>query len=280
MLNRVALPDRDVLHLHGDDWFYIRRPLPTVRTLHGSALREAQTAGNLKRRMLQYAVYPLEQLSGRLADITLAVGPDAARLYRGSVLTDNGVDPSHFSPGAKADVPTVLFVGEWGNRKRGRLVQRAFEQEVRPRLPGAELIMVSDYADDAPGVRHLRHVNNTALAKLYRRAWVFAYPSEYEGFGLPYLEAMASGTAVLATPNDGARHVLGDGRWGRIVPDEYFAGELLRLLSEQHERAQLVAAGLERAAQLSWAMIADHHVLLYQDAIVKHEIRQRLKSYR
>jgi len=273
-LNGVALPGCEVLHLHGDDWFYVKRPLPTVRTLHGSALREAQTARTARRRALQYGLYPLERLSSRLADVTLAVGPDASRLYARSVLIDNGIDASRFSPGPKATVPTVLFVGGWSNRKRGYLVHRAFVESVLPRFPLAELVMVSDHADPAPGVRHLSHVSDDQLATLYRQAWVLAYPSEYEGFGLPYLEAMASGTPVLATPNDGAEHVLGNGRWGRIVHDEHFSTELVRLLEDQTARAQLAAAGLERASQLSWARIADRHIEQYEQAVLRFRDRR------
>ena len=72
-------------------------------------------------------------------------------------------------------------------------------------------------ADVGPGVEVLGRLDDEALAEAYRRAWVFCLPSDYEGFGIPYAEALASGTPVVATPNVGARYVLDDGRAGVIV---------------------------------------------------------------
>src|SRR5207244_3756630 len=63
LLNGLRLSDSNIVHYHGDDWFVVRRPRATVRTLHGSALREAQRATRWQRRMVQYAVYPLEKLA-------------------------------------------------------------------------------------------------------------------------------------------------------------------------------------------------------------------------
>jgi glycosyltransferase involved in cell wall biosynthesis len=67
LLNRLEVDGVDVLHLHGDDWFYVRRRVPTVRTLHGSALSEARHSTRWLRRARQLFTYPLEALSSRLA---------------------------------------------------------------------------------------------------------------------------------------------------------------------------------------------------------------------
>jgi len=264
VLNRRLGRGADLVHLHGDDWFYLHRTVPTVRTLHGSALREAQTATSWRRKGYQYAVYPLEKLSARLADVTLAVGRDATRLYGADELVDNGVDLARFRPGPRADHPVLLFVGTWQGRKRGHLVHRAFTEVVRPALPDAELVMVSDHADPAQGVRHVPHASDAELAELYSSAWLFAYPSAYEGFGIPYVEAMASGTPVLATPNDGADHVLGDGRFGVITGPEEFGAAALELLRDQPRRDRLAADGLGRAEHFSWDRVTRWHLDLYQ----------------
>jgi len=81
LLNAVSFNDYDVVHFHGDDWFYFRRTIPSIRTFHGSALEEARTATSLKRRLSQFLVYPLEHLSAVLADQRLAIGPKTARIY-------------------------------------------------------------------------------------------------------------------------------------------------------------------------------------------------------
>ncbi len=268
LLNTLHLGDGlDVLHLHGDDWFYVRRTCPTVRTLHGSALLEARTATSLKRRLSQRAIYRLEHRAARLATVSLAVGPQTVALYRADRLADNGVDVARFHPGPKADVPTVLFVGTWAGRKRGQFLFDRFVNVIRPAVPAAELVMVCDHCPPAPGVRHIVAPGDDALAGLYRSAWAFAYPSVYEGFGLPYLEAMASGTAVVSSPNPGAAHVLRDGRLGLVVADADFAPAVVRLLTDPAERERLATAGRAAAEGFGWDRIADAHRDAYRLAV-------------
>jgi phosphatidylinositol alpha-mannosyltransferase len=94
---------------------------------------------------------------------------------------------------------------------------------------------------------------------------VYASPSTYEGFGLPYLEAMACGAPVLASPNPGSREVLDDGRCGVLADDGAFARELAALLRDAPRRAALAAEGLRRAREYSLSrMVGDYEELLYE----------------
>jgi phosphatidylinositol alpha-mannosyltransferase len=113
MLNFVRFDAAQVIHLHGDDWFYIRRNVPTVRTMHGSALFEARTAVSWKRKVEQYCMYPMEWLAARLCDIPLAIGTLTAKLYRTRYSIDNGIDIDMFHPGAKTSHPQVFYIGTW-----------------------------------------------------------------------------------------------------------------------------------------------------------------------
>jgi glycosyltransferase involved in cell wall biosynthesis len=209
---------------------------------------------------------PLELLAGRLATVTAALTTDSGGPPVDAVLPD-GVDLEVFHPGAKDDRPTVLFVGTWEGRKRGRQLFEWFTSEVLDRVPDAELVMVSDECPPHPQVRHVPAPSDGELAALVRGAWVQAVPSTYEGFGLPALEALASGTAVVATPNPGSRHVLEEGRWGRLVDDEGFADALVDLLGDRSAREELAAAGLVRAAGCSWANVADQHRAVYRSVV-------------
>ncbi|MEI5579328.1 glycosyltransferase, partial [Streptomyces brasiliscabiei] len=85
----------------------------------------------------------------------------------------------------------------------------AFQREVLPHIPDARLEMVCRDAppDPGPGVEVLGALNDEELVAAYQRAWVFCLPSDYEGFGIPYAEAMACGVPVVATENPGARYV-------------------------------------------------------------------------
>lgn len=267
LLNQVDLSPYDIVHLHGDDWFWIRRGIPSVRTMHGSALDEARTATSWKRRLVQHAIYPLEHLSARLATACWGISPTCAARYRADRCMPNGVDLERFRPGPKTDTPSLLFVGTWEGRKRGGWLFDQFCAKVLPRVPAATLVMVADRVSEAcaahPNVKVLHYPNDATLADWYQRAWVFAYPSVYEGFGLPYLEAMASGTPIVATPNPGARYVLDDGRYGILADDSDFADALVTLLHRPERRTALAEQGLQRADAFSWIAIAQQHAEAY-----------------
>jgi phosphatidylinositol alpha-mannosyltransferase len=268
-LNQVDLAGLDVLHLHGDDWFYRRRALPTVRTFYGSALDEARTATRWRRRVSQSVCFALELLAARRATATYGLIPGDGRWYRTRGSLGCGVDPDDRRAERSAH-PTVLFVGTWLGRKRGRVLAHAFAREVKPRLPDAELLMVSDEVVPGPGITWVQRPSDEELRRLYREAWLFCLPSAYEGLGIPYLEAMAAGTPVLATPNPGADHVLRSGKDGRIAPPDRLAAELVQLLTDGAARETLGRRGRLRAEDFSWSAVCDAHEEAYRHAMRLH----------
>ncbi len=256
----------DVAHLHGDDWFYLRRRLPTVRTLYGSALMESLTATSRKRRVNQALIFGLEQLAARRADAVYGIGPDSRMLYAADGVLSCDVPRPSEPPRPVAD-PTILFIGTWEGRKRGRMLHETFQREVRPALPRAQLWMVSDRAEPGPGVTHFPHPSDEQLGHLFQGAWAFCLPSAYEGLGIPYLEAMAHGVPVVATPNPGADHVLAGGRCGRIVEPRDLGATLVRLLGDDAERASLAAAGHARSEDFAWERLLEDYERAYELAI-------------
>ena len=266
-LNAVDFTGFDVLHLHGDDWFFLWRRLPTVRTLHGSALFEARFAQNWRRKLLQYAIYPLEHLSARLASVPVAVGLEAAALYRTVGLADNGVDTELFRPRIKNSDPLLIYVGLWHGRKRGSFAFDLFINDVALRWPTARLLMVCDQVPDHPRVIKGGFPTQDVLAQWMASAWIFLYPSVYEGFGIPYVEALASGTAIVTSPNGGANYVLDQGRFGMILTDDKVSAGLQTLLQDIDARRDLEVRGLQRAGDFSWANVARQHVRIYRQAI-------------
>lgn len=113
-------------------------------------------------------------------------------------------------------------------------------------------------------VRLLGYVTETDRAALLRGAAVLAYPSVYEGFGLPPLEAMQVDVPVVATAAGAVPEVVGDG--AELVPvneSDALAEVLSRVLDDETLRSKLVAAGRARVGELSWQRCAEQMSALY-----------------
>ena len=162
----------------------------------------------------------------------------------------------------------VLFAGNVKPHKNLERLIRAFarvrcqegNEDLRLVLIGddvsryASLRRTADEAGVRQEVRFFGFVPHETLAALYRMATVFAFPSLYEGFGLPPLEAMACGTPVVTSRISSLPEVVGD---GALLVDPYneddIAQGIARVLDDEDLRARLVERGLERAASYSWA---------------------------
>lgn len=265
-LARQEFVSFDVVHAMGDNHL-IRTRTPVVRTIHGSALAEARHAPRLQTRLMFLSVYLLELVGVARANAAVGVSRNSTAAFPWvKLVIGQGVDQQRFTPGGqKSKVPSILFVGHrLRDRKRAYLLLEAFQNVVRPAVPEAELWLVCDDGVAAPGVRSFSNLSIEALADLYRRAWIFCLPSSYEGFGRPYVEAMASGTPVVATPNPGALEVLDNGRYGLITNARVLGRELVDLLGDAPRRAALARMGLERARAFDWETVTEQYEALYR----------------
>jgi phosphatidyl-myo-inositol alpha-mannosyltransferase len=255
----------DVLNAHGDDWFLWGRKRPRhVHTYHGSLLAETLHARGFITRLRLAAMALCEFGSVFLADELVAVSSNTRRYIPGiRHVIPNGVDLTAFSPAAKSAAPSLLFVGTMHGRKRGEMLLELFNREIRARVPDAEFWAVCEEEVKGEGVRWFGRVTNQKLAELYGQAWVFCLPSSYEGFGVPYIEAMASGTPVVATPNPGAREVTCDGKFGVLCADVELGGKIAGLLCNAASRERMAAAGLQRARDFGWNTICAEYEALY-----------------
>jgi glycosyltransferase involved in cell wall biosynthesis len=267
-LRRYDFTQFDVLNAHGDDWFLWGKRRPRhVHTYHGSLLAETIHARGFVTKLRMALMALCEFGSVFLADELVAVSSNTKRYIPGiRHVIPNGVDLTAFAPAPKSEAPSLLFVGTMRGRKRGAMLLDLFHREIRPRVPDAEFWAVCEEEVSGEGVRWFGRVSNEKLAELYGKAWTFCLPSSYEGFGVPYIEAMASGTPVIATPNPGAVEVTCDGKFGIVCADEKLSLTISGLLKDAAARERLAAAGLERARDFSWNRICSEYEALYAPA--------------
>jgi len=109
------------------------------------------------------------------------------------------------------------------------------------------------------------------LLDLYRRASVFAYPSRYEGFGLPLLEAMACGTPIVAASAGSLPEIVGDSA-PLLSPDDpgSWRGLIRRIVTEPSFGAEISARALVRARSFTWERTARETLDCYQRALGDH----------
>src|SRR5205823_2270427 len=109
----------------------------------------------------------------------------------------------------------------------------------------------------APGVHHVDYVPLPQLASIYRSAELFVFPSIYEGFGFPLLEAMAYGIPSIAARSSSLPEIGGDATLYFAPRDSRaLEAQIERALTDAALRAQLSAAGVARAAQFRWDVAA------------------------
>ena len=178
-----------------------------------------------------------------------------------------GVDHHRFR--AAADVAREDFLlypaRPWPHKNHARLFE-AFSR-VRERRPGLRLVLTGVGHDSGrlpPGVETRGGVSTDELVTLYRRAAALVFPSLYEGFGLPPLEAMACGCPVAASNAASLPEVVGD---AAVLFDPRDAEAIAAGIEEAlARRDELRALGIARAAQFSWDESARRTVEVYREA--------------
>jgi glycosyltransferase involved in cell wall biosynthesis len=133
---------------------------------------------------------------------------------------------------------------------------------------GQSLVDLAARSGAPDAVRLLGSIDEARLRTLYREAVALAYPSLYEGFGLPLIEAMASGLPVLASRAASIPEVVGG---GGLLLDPHRANEwteaLIRVANDAALASDLRARGLERAATFTWTRTAEMTLEVYRRAV-------------
>jgi glycosyltransferase involved in cell wall biosynthesis len=206
------------------------------------------------------AIVPSEFVRARAVEL---LDIDPRRLH----VVPHGVDHTTFRPGDEARERFLLYPARpWPHKNHPRLFQ-AFV-DLRRKLPDLRLLLTGSGLERLhplpEGVELLGLVPREELASLYRRAACLVFPSLHEGFGLPALEAMASGCPVAASNLGALPEVCGDAAV-LFDPEDVLAME--SGIREALDRAdELRAAGLARAAEFTWAESARRHETVYRKA--------------
>jgi glycosyltransferase involved in cell wall biosynthesis len=177
------------------------------------------------------------------------------------------------------DRPYVFWAGTFQPRKNVRTLLDAFARLDADAVPH-RLVLAGPPGwkpDDDDGdvarqlgdrVRLLGPVSRAHIFPLFAGADMFAFPSRHEGFGIPVLEAMAQGTAVVCSDIPALREVAGDAA-AFVAPDDVtgWVDALHSLLTDDGARAALVARGYERVARYSWERCTASTVAVYREAL-------------
>jgi glycosyltransferase involved in cell wall biosynthesis len=256
-------------------------PGPAVLTVQDLSFeRDAGVMGTRDRLIFRAAVPRSARRAARVLAISELTRRDLVELYgipeEKIVVTPLAADPAFSPDGPATDGPPyALFVGSLQPRKEPTVAIEALsllgDEELRLVLAGpdkgsraaAERAAVELGVADRVELRG--HVSQGELAALYRGAACLVFPSRYEGFGLPVLEAMASGTPVVASSAGALPEVAGD---AAILVEERnapaLAGGIERAIAD---RERLRAAGLERARRYSWAETARLTLETYRELL-------------
>jgi glycosyltransferase involved in cell wall biosynthesis len=257
----------------------LRADCPRIATFHEVPWREAPERGEWKRRLwLAFAARRARWLiavSERTRALLLEEAPRAAERI---VVVPHGVEV-RFAPGLPpADSGYLLFVGAARPRKNLPLLVRAWASRPEAWRSSHPLRLAGVTAADAEPLRALAasfgaaeslqfpgFVADAELPALYRGARALLFPSTFEGFGLPALEAMATGIPVVASSGGALPEVVGDAALV-VAPDDEAAwsNAIERIVNDDALRATLRERGLARAATFRWERSADQVTALWE----------------
>lgn len=277
----LANPAASVVTLH-DATFFTE---PALHSPVKARFFRAWTRAALRRATL--CVVPSEATANELVRVA---GAHRKRLH----VTSHGVDPDRFHPPTVEeadtvrrkldlhDQPYVAFLGALEPRKNVPALIRGFTLACGPQVRRPALVLAGQPGWDRRVERALQAVPNRIrviragylpfddLAGFLGGADVVAYPSLGEGFGLPVLEAMACGAAVLTTRRLSLPEVGGDAVAYCDVDAPDIAKGLTELLDDPGRRAALSAAAQRRAKEFTWAACAAQHRIAYERAHRAH----------
>jgi glycosyltransferase involved in cell wall biosynthesis len=227
--------------------FFSRAELAYRRIAYRAAVRESRLVIAISEHVKETIVERLGVASERVRTIYL------------------GIDLERLQPGEGPHEPFLLYPANgWPHKNHERLLE-AFAL-VRRERPELRLVLTGSGLERLPsrdGVEIRGHVPGDELVRLFQTAQALVFPSLYEGFGLPPLEAMACGCPIVASHAGAMPEVLGDAaRYFDPTDPEEIAAGVMDVLADP---ARLVERGLARARGFTWDECARRHDDVYEE---------------
>ena len=289
----------DVLHVS-----YVAPPVvscPTVVTIHDLSYLAYPRSLSPRARLVLTGLVPVSvRRAARVIAVSAFTRQDLVSRYG---IAEEKITVIHEAAGPEFRVvddaaaqqlpegvtePYILAVGNLEPRKNLARLIDAFATVAREPGVSVKLALVGKAKSEAAALARLveRHglgdrvvftgfLSEDQLVLLYNRAALFVYPSLYEGFGLPPLEAMACGCPVVASNVTAMPEVLGD---AALLVDPTstaaLAGAMAEILRRDDLARDLRAQGLRRAARYSWARAAEETRAVYREAVAGPRLRR------
>ncbi|MGW4532928.1 glycosyltransferase family 4 protein [Nocardia sp. NPDC004340] len=283
----IADNDFDVLHIHEPNAPSLSMLAlkiaegPIVATFHTS------TTKSLVLSTFQGVLRPYhEKISGRIAVSELARRWQVEALGGDAVEIPNGVDVPAFAHAPLLDGypkpgKSVLFLGRFDEPRKGMEVLLGALPELVRQHPGVEILIVGrgdedrlrrEAGENAGHLRFLGQVTDAEKASAMRSADVYVAPNlGGESFGIVLVEAMAAGTAVVASDLDAFRRVLRDGTAGMLVPvgdSARLSAAISAMLTDDERREEYIRTANQVVGEYDWPVVAEQILRVYETVTV------------
>jgi glycosyltransferase involved in cell wall biosynthesis len=235
----------------------------------GRAIKILTVSQNTKQDLVEILNVPLEKI---------VVTPLSAENFTQASSNLFSCDKAMESSTLPFDIskePYLLYVGNIKPLKNVPMLIRSFfeaKKKVKDlRLVCAGRNFMSDWTKqytEKDGIYFLGEVSNARLRQLYKQSHLFVFPSIYEGFGLPPLEAMEAGVPVICSNAASLPEVVGDAAW-LIDPynQDSLTDAIIQLWTDTSERERLKANAVENISRFSWQKCADQTLDVYQEIL-------------
>ncbi|WP_282856116.1 glycosyltransferase family 4 protein [Pseudoclavibacter helvolus] len=279
----------DVLHYSADTGPLIKTKAASVVTVHGVASRWIDVARTPRQeKVWRYRVQRAIDSTDALITVSQSAADDVSEVFgvdRSSIrVIPHGMDvegfqaPTALSAELRVRLPGAfaLYLGNIEPRKNLIELVRAF-QRPEIRSLGIPLVLAGkpawNFAEAmetiarADNVIHAGFVSNEDRIALMQACTVFAFPSLYEGFGLPVLEAMAAGAPVVSSRRGSLAEVAGPSRIFEALDAEGLGAELERAITDEVWQREARSTGPTWARNFSWDRSIEAHIEVYEKAL-------------